>query len=63
MPFTTKTLDKFHIKSNLKSKTVDTFPVTGLFQILLFLTNLNGACTILFIATGLLAIVNIYAIA
>ena len=39
MPFATLTWDKFYIKSNLKSKTVDTFPVTWLFQTQLFLTS------------------------
>ena len=42
MPFTTRTWDKFHIKSNLKSITVDTFPVTGLLQTQLFLTKIDG---------------------
>ena len=46
MLFTTKTWDKFHIKSNLKSKTVDTLPVTRLLQTQLFLASISLAIAV-----------------
>ena len=46
MLFTIKTWDRFHIISNLKNTTVDTFPVTGLFQTQLFLASISLAIAV-----------------